>query len=259
MKAVLLIDADSMIYNSCYCKKEEDPEGEGFVRSLETAQWKFDEGFHRVFNFFEENEHEVLGYRVFVQGNNNFRKIINPSYKINRLLTKKPPMFEGLREDVIERYGAYVPNGVETDDCIAATWKSLKETWGDEFVPVIVSPDKDYKQLPEMLFFDYYYTRFDLYYYSEQDAMYNLSKQMITGDSTDGVIGIPKIGEKKAEKILGHADSKFSLLRRVWSAYLSHYKTKNKAYKAMVMNYLMLKLHTENIEIPEYPFEFNQP
>lgn len=255
-EVILLIDADSMLWQSSFCKKEEDPEGEGYVRELDTAMWKFEEGFHRIFNHMDEIGKPVSMYKVFVQGDNNFRKIVNPQYKINRVFQKKPPIYDELVGSVTSSYNAFTCNGVETDDVVAATWKALVDTdFDDSRMPIIVSMDKDYKQLPNLDFFDYYYTRFGLTHIDKLEAFKNLMMQMLMGDKADGVDGIKGVGKKGADKSLSDCSSQFGLLKSTYAMYIAAYG-KRKAYKEWVKNYAMLKLHTDNVVIPEYPFGF---
>lgn len=63
----------------------------------------------------------------------------------------------------------------------------------------IYSNDKDLKQVPGLHFDTAKQTTYTI---SEEDAMRNLCKQMLMGDSTDGIVGLPRVGEKIANKIL---------------------------------------------------------
>ena len=61
---------------------------------------------------------------------------------------------------------------------------------------IIVSPDKDMKQIPGQLYnFDDVFT-----ITPEQGAKWHLLQTM-AGDNTDGYSGVPTIGVKRAEKI----------------------------------------------------------
>ncbi len=250
---ILLMDIDSMLWQSGFCPKDDDPEGEGFVRDQETAFWKFEEGVHRVFNQLEDTyQIPIHYYKMFCGGGNNFRKIVNPTYKANRTQSP-PPMYEALKHHAILEYNAFVSEGVEAHDSVAATWKLLSDSIDDAKV-ILCSMDKDFKQLP-CYFFDYYHTRFDLHKISDHNAAYNFYTQMLMGDSVDNVKGIPKIGVKRAAKILG-VTTPYGYFRRAYQQYVGHYGRKSR--EQWFINKTMLKLHTHNVETPSFPEDFNQ-
>jgi predicted methyltransferase len=64
---------------------------------------------------------------------------------------------------------------------------------------IVISVDKDLDCIEGK----HYNPRKDLVYtVNEDDANYNYWKQIIMGDSTDNIPGVPGIGPKKAEKLL---------------------------------------------------------
>ena len=65
---------------------------------------------------------------------------------------------------------------------------------------VVVSNDKDLKTIPGML---YRPMSDEMLSVTEQEADKNFLTQCLTGDSTDGYPGVPGIGPKKAEALLG--------------------------------------------------------
>lgn len=250
-KTILLIDADSIAYISCLCKKEEDPEGEGFVRDIETAKTKFDEGIHRIFAALDEKYgRQVYLYKVFIGGKNNFRKVINPMYKHRRDTKKKPPLLGELQDYIYFQYDAHVSIGLETDDTVAATWYDITSTdFEGEYDVVIASLDKDYKQLPNLLFFDYYHTRFELTFVSEHEACKNFYMQMLMGDSADDVVGVKGMGVKGAEALLSDAATPMQMFIKAYRKYVEVYRAK--AGREWVKNHTMLKLHLHNVVTPK--------
>lgn len=87
--------------------------------------------------------------------------------------------------------------GLEADDIIGYA-RDINPIWADNSF-IICSPDKDLRQFPGR-FFDY--KKLDFADVSEEQAEYNFAFQMIAGDSSDGVVGIPGAGEKKAKEKL---------------------------------------------------------
>ena len=79
---ILLVDADSLIFASCY-RKRETPEDEKYYTDIADARNKFDEQFMAIVNRLEElyNVDKVL---CFSGSKGNFRKILSSTYKANR-------------------------------------------------------------------------------------------------------------------------------------------------------------------------------
>ena len=134
-------------------------------------------------------------YKVFIQGGNNFRYAIDPTYKGNRDPFGKPLHEKEIREYLIKHWGAEVVENEETDDkvsymlaadpeniCIASIDKDLDNTYGHHY-----NFDKEV-----------------FYYVQKEEADLNFARQLLTGDSTDNVKGIPGCGAAKALKILPH-------------------------------------------------------
>ena len=68
------------------------------------------------------------------------------------------------------------------------------------------------------------------------------------GDSSDNVVGIKGVGEKKADNILGSGNA-FTYLRRAYEAYKTAYKSK--ASQMFRMNAAMLRLVEDGIAVPD--------
>ena len=69
------------------------------------------------------------------------------------------------------------------DDIVAKYWYKLSNEFGRDNV-LIISIDKDYKQLPALIY-NYHYKHRCIYDISEKQALYNFYEQMICGDSAD--------------------------------------------------------------------------
>lgn len=90
----------------------------------------------------------------------------------------------------------------------------------EEAKTVIVTLDKD---LDNSAGWHYNWRKKEMYWIPEESANYNFYKQLLMGDPTDNIQGVPKIGEKTAEKILaGCADEK-EMLDAVLDAYYTGY------------------------------------
>ena len=193
---ILLIDADSLIFASCY-RKREIPEDEKYYTDIIDARNKFDEQFMAIVNRLEEvyNVDKVI---TFSGSRGNFRKLITKKYKANRNYSDLPPLLNEMHKFVKEQYDSIYGFGVETDDMVARYWHKLTEEYGRDNV-MIVSIDKDYKQFPALIY-NYHYKHQIILDISEEDAMYNFYEQMVMGDTADNVNYFKGKGKKFSEK-----------------------------------------------------------
>jgi 5'-3' exonuclease len=242
----VIFDADSLIYASCFKKKDdrEFPE-DLFETDVNVAFNKFEVSFERLLDFLEEqvNVDEV----VFCNGSkNNFRKDISATYKLNR--TQKRPEILPLLHDMVKlEYNSIYGDGVETDDVVATLWAEEVEKNGIDSV-VIMSLDKDYKQFP-CWFYDYNYKKRELVKISEQEANENFYSQMIVGDSADNIKVCKGYGKVYAEKLFKDAKNKYSLMNRTYRLYKQVYGDDAKAMFNQAKSLLTLKTDCyENIK-----------
>lgn len=235
---VVLIDADSLVWSSTY-KFKETPEDSGWC-DLEEGKAKFDEVLMSIVNKIEE-DFEVDKVIIFNGAVGNFRKDITDKYKANRKERDLPPILAELHQYVRDQYNSISGQGEETDDVVARYWKQLSSVLGREEV-VIVSIDKDYKQLPCIM---YNYGKKHQCYYdiSQEEAYNNFYTQMIVGDSADNVNYCIGYGQKYAEKIFKECKGEFSYRRKVYQLYKQIYgETAKDNFKEC---YQLLRLRTE--------------
>lgn len=142
------------------------------VDPVEIAQVRVNDLMYRIIQ-----ETESTAYRVFIGGENNFRKEIYPAYKANRKDTEKPPWLDACREQLVVEWQAKVVNGMETDDML-----------GIEQGPdtVIASIDKDLLMIPGK---HYNFVKQEFYNITELDGMRHFYFQLIMGDRSDNIPG----------------------------------------------------------------------
>lgn len=238
----LLIDADSHIFASCFNKEKPD----GFEDDVEEAFLKFENYIQGIWNSLYEQGVFPEDYKMFVQGSNNFRRVLFKDYKANRSKRDLPPLLGELRQLVVERCNAFVCNGADTDDFVACTWRYLTDK---NHKVILAANDKDYKQLP-CDYFDLYYNRFgEITVISEEEAMRNLFTQMIAGDSADNIKGAKGSGPKRAEKIFEGAKTWNQYVFRTYREYLKKRKigSQRDAFHAA---FTMVKLIENGLKIP---------
>lgn len=129
---------------------------------------------------------------IKVMSGHSYKKDLYPDYKANR---KKDPYIGIFREQVLESDNTIVKcDSLEADDVLVLMYEILKFK---RHTSVVFSDDKD------------------LRYYCPCHCKININEdvetkdygnqrfvQMLTGDKEDNIKGIPKVGQKTAEKLL---------------------------------------------------------
>lgn len=151
---------------------------------------------------------------LFLTGANNWRKDILPSYKSNRKDTRKPLMLPFIRQFMVDSLGAIIVDTFEADDLLG-----IEATSTDDCI--IVSEDKDLKTIPAMVYNPQKDDEPVLI--PEFTAAWNHMFQTLTGDSTDGYSGCPKVGPVAAKKILQDIDQ----IEDLWPAVVAAFKKQN--------------------------------
>jgi len=140
----------------------------------------------------------------------NFRYDVLPTYKSNRADKRKPMLIGPLKAYLRENYEVWERPGLEGDDVLGILSTSPKIVKGEK---IIVSVDKDLKTIPGKLLNlhdteqlieggDIEGVAEGVVEITEREADYNHMVQTLSGDTTDGYKGCPKVGEKTAHKLL---------------------------------------------------------
>mgnify|MGYP003673710812 FL=1 len=233
---ILLIDADSLIFASCY-RKRENPEDEKYYTEIADARNKFDSQFMEIVNRLEEI-YTIDKVITFSGSKGNFRKLLSKTYKANRKKNELPPLLNEMHQFVKDQYDSIYGFGVETDDMVARYWYKLSQQFGRDEV-CIVSIDKDYKQFP-CLMYNYHYKHKEILDISEDDALYNFYEQMIMGDTADNVNFFKGKGRKFAEKYFLECKTKYQYTRKLYELFKQEYKSKAKEKYSECYNLLKL-------------------
>ncbi|QDP50770.1 MAG: putative ribonuclease H [Prokaryotic dsDNA virus sp.] len=223
---IILFDADSLIYSSCYqCE------------TFDEAVGKFDEVYMAIINRLDEH-YGVDKIVTCAESRGNYRKLLSKTYKANRKDKSKPDFFDELSEAVCEMYHIKQAHGFETDDLIAIMWNRLQKEIGRENV-MIVSLDKDYMQIPALIY-NYHHKHKVVYDVTPEMARHNFYKQMIVGDSADNVNYLKGYGQKRAQSVLKHAKTRYQYTKEVFKLFKQVYKSK--AREKFIECYRILKL-----------------
>ena len=181
----LLIDADYIVYKACAGAEDEIDWGDDVI----TVVSKFSEAMRNVERDLTKIKGEFLWdvpeMILFFSDSKNFRKKIFADYKGHRN-RKKPCGYRRVITDLGKRYELIRLPELEADDSMGIY---ATEHPGN----IIVSPDKDMRQIPGKLFDMKETVNIE----PEEGRRWHLI-QTLAGDQTDGYGGCPGIGIKRA-------------------------------------------------------------
>ena len=145
---------------------------------------------------FSVNIEPVLCFSHF----RNWRKEFNLpfEYKGNRKNTPRPPALEFVKYKLSDAYKTLVVPFYEADDLMGIMGTESNNA-------IIATLDKDLNQIPHTPIWNW--EKKTTSQMSDEDAFKHLMMQVLTGDTSDGIPGIPKMGPKKAEKVLEGVDA----------------------------------------------------
>lgn len=143
-------------------------------------------------------------FTLYFSDSVNFRKAVDPDYKGKRT-KRKPVGYRRLLQWAQEHFTVVRYPQLEADDALGL------ECHLDPSDFVLVSPDKDMKQISCRLF-----NGEEEFNVTPEEADYWFWTQTITGDPVDGYKGIPGVGAVGAKKILDKAEDP-------WEAILAAY------------------------------------
>ena len=180
----LLIDCDFVVYKCCAAAEAEIDFGDDVIvvtSSFKEAYSCVKRELKRIENKFGSFDEMIL----FFSDSKNFRKDIQKNYKGHRQ-RKKPCGYRRVINKLSEEYSVIKMPTLEADDSMGIY---ASKNPGN----IIVSPDKDMKQIPGMLWNFEESTLIK----PEDGAKWHLIQTM-AGDNTDGYAGVPGIGVKRA-------------------------------------------------------------
>lgn len=213
---IALIDMDLVCYR-CAASAENDP--------FEIAVFRMNDLVNNILS-----KVNAESYVANLSSKTNFRKGIYPEYKANRK-QPKPLHLKGLIQEAKNTWNAEeAPEGLEADDMLGILqdkvgWWSPHNGEEKQYKTTICTLDKDLLQIPGNHFSweisGAGWTRPDIWVQQTELEGYRLFyEQVIKGDSTDNIKGIPKKGPKFASKVLANCKSEkemFDIVRDLYS------------------------------------------
>ena len=174
---ICLIDADSLIYYEMH------------KPTLEEALYGIDERISHMLGACNTSQ-----YVGFLTEKNCFRYGVTSNYKGNRKGKPKPIVFSAIREYMVQKYNFWGVAKFEADDLVSYY------SYTDKRSTIICSPDKDV--LYQCVGMHYNYQKGEFLHTTPDEALKFLWKQVLMGDSTDNIQGIPGVGEKTSDNWL---------------------------------------------------------
>tara|TARA_R100000152_G_C6764327_1_gene188896 strand:- start:336 stop:1091 length:756 start_codon:yes stop_codon:yes gene_type:complete len=230
----LLIDADFIVYKCCAAAESEIDFGDDVI----VVTSKFTEAYgcvkrelKRISSRFRHGADIIL----FFSDSTNFRKEIQPDYKGHRN-RKKPCGYKRIINKLKTEYEVVIMPTLEADDGMGVY---STQNPGN----VIISPDKDMRQIPGTL----YNFEESTLITKEEGAKWHLIQTM-AGDNTDGYSGVPGIGVKRATSL-------FNEKGYTWKTVVEAFKEKDLDEEAALVNARLAKILTTE----DYDHDKQQP
>ena len=231
----LLIDADYIVYKCCAAAETEVDWGDDVI----VVTSKFSEAMAAVKRDLTKIKQSFLWddteFILFFSDSKNFRKEIFEEYKGHRN-RKKPCGYRRVIRELANQYEVIKMPTLEADDAMGIY---ATQHPGN----VIVSPDKDMKQIPGSLF-----TLTETLQIDPQQGLEWHYLQTLAGDQTDGYSGVPGVGLKRAADL-------FEKNGYTWQTIVDAFAEKNLGEDVALMNARLAKILTKD----EYDFTERRP
>ena len=223
-----LIDGDLLLYEVGFKGQYKDEEtGEIIPRDFDTVASYFDEAVKQIEMECWATEPSI----IFITGKGNFRDEVaeTKGYKANRRPDRKPFHFNNLKAYAKAHYDVQWVDGLEADDLLAIT-----QMEAEPLTTVICSRDKDLRMIPGM-HFGWQCGLQQQFGPKPVDVIGELQlingkklvgtglkffySQLITGDTTDNIPGLPRGGPTLAYRTLSDTTTEGEMFEAVRELY----------------------------------------
>jgi DNA polymerase-1 len=144
----------------------------------------------------------ATSYELWLTGSNNFRYKVYPEYKANRIGAYRPKWEKAVKEHLTSKWNANWSDGNEADDMCGIRSSQVMQP------NIICHLDKDINMIPGK-HYNWMLQRLGkvirearIYHVTLEEADRFFWKQLLTGDTTDNLKGVPGVGPVKADGIL---------------------------------------------------------
>jgi 5'-3' exonuclease len=261
-----IIDGDIICHNAC-------PYRPDFLAKNDTAVITYDTDGHQIHpemstpdkrKYLEKSWHNFqvqfneliedvfcTDYVMAVKGEDNYRDIIYPDYKANRKRNPRGrnPFVPIIRQLAVAEDLAVNAHGREADDLVRI-WANEAKAAGRDFI--ICTSDKDLKCIPGKY---YNITKKELSVISKEEACRHFYEQLLKGDPTDNIPGIPGIGPVKATNTLKDLNDEQAFQEAIVEQYLIAFGP-DLWHEALLLNGKLLNIqnHVEDFwDISHWP------
>lgn len=243
MKRIALIDGDSIAYYGGTCRNKTEME---IAVNYKLGQILEDTNADCYELYLEEWRKDKKNFRAALFDlSNEFRS--KPGYKGNRSGIAKPKMLDKAREYMVEAWKAEAVMRIESEDMVIARAYEVAH----KMYPIICFIDKDLLQHP----LEYYnYDTCETITLTVDEAELRLWRQVCTGDGTDNIPGIPRVGKVTANKKINDPET-----ARLDAARL--FIEKGMSYEYFIEQYNLIRIrscNTTKVLKPVSKKEYNQ-
>ena len=185
------------------------------------------------------DEVKAVSFSGYLTGKDQFREkvaMIKP-YKGNRDPSHKPFYYKEIKEYLINKWKAQVVEYYEADDAMAQEqYKDFQlhericEDTDTTNSPILCTIDKDLNQIPG---WHYNFVKKETFWVTEAAALRFFYEQLIAGDPTDNIPGIPGYGPKKAAKAILNCTTGLDMYTTAVALYTAHFHDEVIAHEAL--------------------------
>ena len=225
----LLIDADYIVYKCCAAAETEIDFGEDLI----VVTSKFSEVMKNIDRELGKIKSEFFNPELilFFSHHQNFRKQLYPDYKGHRN-RKKPCGYKRAIKALELKYEVIIMEELEADDALGIYATANPGN-------CVVSPDKDLRQIPGLL----YDLKSDTVTIDPEEGRKWHYIQTLAGDQTDGYAGVPGYGVKTATKL-------FEEKGYYWETVVDAFKSKGMTFEDALLNARLAKI----LQASDYDF-----
>lgn len=232
---IALIDGDIIVYRIGFTT-DNDPEWIARSRAKTLLN-----------NIRDELHAEELRVYLSDSLDNNFRYRLWSGYKANRLNAPKPVHYDVLKEYLVLDWDAKFTHYEEADDRLGIEQCRMEDT-------IICSIDKDLLQIPG---WHYNIVKKEKQYVTPEQGLRWFYKQVLMGDVTENVKGLPGVGSVRADKILGNLSDEAAMFKVTRDAYKTIFGEDGDEELLQVGR--MLKIRTRENEVWSFPKDEPSP
>jgi len=232
---IAIIDGDVLCFRACKNRDYAEAKRTGFqVVNLDEdglrdrSKYTQDDDIEYAMECYESMEKDLeelletvyaTDYVMAVKGEGNYRDHMYPEYKATRSRdhVKSNVVVPRLRKIAVSRGKAIAAHGMEADDLLRI-WAEQCKQHEQEYV--ICSIDKDLLCIPGK---HYRMHNHNFVNISEAESRKLYYIQLLMGDATDNIKGLPGIGPVKAEKMVSECKTEAEYQEVVVSNYIMYF------------------------------------